>query len=61
MNGGQIYYRCDTEKNTECRKRSCYKCGGPCRVTKKTDCAVRDADGKMIEEFRVRKRKDGTD
>lgn len=61
MSDGQIYYRCDPERNKECRKRLCYRCGGPCRATSKTDCAVRDADGKMIEEFRVRDSKDGTD
>ena len=61
MSGEKIFYSCDPEKNTECRKRECYTRGGRCRATSKADCAIRDADGNPIEEFRVRDRKDGTD
>lgn len=56
-----VFYRCDPEKNTECRKSGCYTRGGECKATSKMACAIRDADGNPIEEFRVRDRKDGTD
>ena len=61
MSGEKIFYRCDPEKNTECRKRGCFRRGGKCRATSRTECAVRDADGKPVEEFRVRDRRNGTD
>jgi hypothetical protein len=61
MSEGKIFYRCIPEKNKECRKRACYRRGGPCRATSRTDCAVRDADGNPIEEFRVRDKENGTD
>ena len=61
MSEGKIFYRCDPEKNRECRKRGCYTRGGQCRATSKTECAVRDANGNPIEEFRVRGNADGTD
>ena len=59
----KIFYRCDPEKNTECRKRRCFRRtrNGTCRATSKVECAVRDADGHPIEEFRVRGKEHGTD
>ena len=37
-----ILFKCDADKNTECRKRGCYKRGGKCRMTKNPDLAVKN-------------------
>ena len=60
MSERPILYRCDPEKNTECRKVSCCRSGGPCEATKKADCAAMDGNGQPIE-YKVRGKTDGTD
>lgn len=37
-----ILFKCDADKNTECRKRGCYQRGGECRLTKYPEKAVKD-------------------
>ena len=32
-----MLYRCDPEKNTECKKTSCFLNGGPCKFTTKEE------------------------
>ena len=32
-----MLYRCDPEKNTECRKTACFLNGGPCMHTTKKE------------------------
>lgn len=61
MKDEKIFYSCDPEKNTECKKRTCFRRKGPCKATSRVECAARDADGKPIEEFRVRGNADGID
>ena len=43
-----VLYRCDPEKNKECRKRMCQK---KCTRTKKPEYAVKDQDGEPIIEY----------
>ena len=63
----KIWYRCDPEKHRECRKRNCFKQGGPCKRTCREECAETDAEGKPIIEpgWRIepeqRGQADGTD
>ena len=58
-------YRCDPDKNTECRKTSCYrryKGWTRCKATSNPEYAVRDDNGAPIVEFVVtRGEDDGTD
>ena len=58
-------YRCDPEKNQECRRRMCYLRGGKCEGTRKAECARLDSDGKPIIlpglRERWRGKADGTD
>jgi len=37
-----ILYKCDANKNKECKKRGCYQKGGPCSKTKNPGFAVKD-------------------
>ena len=37
-----VLFKCDTEKNTKCKKSCCYKRGGRCRLTKSEEFAVKD-------------------
>ena len=47
-----ILYKCDPDKNTECKKRGCYQKGGKCSRTKNPDMAVRDKKtGKPVIEY----------
>ena len=50
MKDAKTWYRCDPEKNRECRKKSCVEHGGPCRRTSRSEFAEKDADGKPIVE-----------
>lgn len=46
--GAEIYFYCDPEKNTECRKQRCHaagKTGWNCEITRKQECAKTDRDG----------------
>ena len=36
---GAVMYRCDPEKNPECKKTACYISGGPCMLTSKKEAA----------------------
>ena len=49
----KILYRCDPEKNTECRKRGCAKekKAFRCKCTSNPDYAVKDNNGKPIIAF----------
>ena len=58
----EVLYRCDPEKNTECRKLMCFRNGkeyGPCRMTSKPGCAVLDSNGAPIVERIKRGDSDG--
>lgn len=46
---GRKWYWCDPSKNTACRKRGCCDFGGPCELTSRAECAVRDHTGKPVE------------
>ena len=49
-----IFYKCDPEKNKECRKKRCYLIKaykGSCRSTSNPDYAVLDENGKPIVSF----------
>ena len=47
-----ILYKCDADKNTECRKTSCHKKGGPCNKTRNPEFAFKDEKtGKPIIEY----------
>ena len=35
-------YPCDPEKNAECKKRSCYINGGPCKKTTRKECRIEE-------------------
>ena len=41
-------YICDPRKNTECKKRYCYKYNGQCRKTSHAEFAVRDENGDPV-------------
>ena len=53
----RTYYKCDPEKNTECKKRSCAlvkrrgKNPGECSATDNPDFAMLNEDGKPIVAF----------
>jgi len=62
------YYRCDPEKNKECKKRGCALVkkrgvkGGDCRATHKPECAELNEAGKPVVAFTVMRGEDnGTD
>ena len=62
------FYRCDPEKNTECKKRGCAlvkkrgKISGECAATSNPDFAELNEDGKPIVAFVVMRGEDnGTD
>lgn len=64
----KTYYRCDPEKNTECKKRGCAlvkgkgRKPGPCSATDDPACAVLDEEGRPVVAFVVmRGESDGTD
>lgn len=38
MDLGNELYLCDPDKNTECKKQSCFINGGPCKYTTKERC-----------------------
>lgn len=44
----ELFYYCDPEKNTKCRKRNCFKGDNPwrnCKFTRHIECAQTDRDG----------------
>ena len=47
-----ILYKCDPDKNTNCKKRICFArkpcMNNPCRGTRNVDYAVKDKTGKPI-------------
>ncbi|MBP3573247.1 MAG: hypothetical protein J6J71_01415 [Prevotella sp.] len=43
-------YKCDPEKNTECKKTICFTNGGECSATTNPEAAITDENGKPIEE-----------
>ncbi len=43
-------YKCDPEKNPECKKTSCFIHGGCCDNTTNPEAAITDENGKPIEE-----------
>ena len=47
----QTYYWCDPEKNTECRKASCFFNGGDCRITSRRSCAVLDGGMPVVAKI----------
>ena len=61
----KTFYRCDPDRNTECRKRMCYRSGkkwATCKATRNPEYAVRDDNGAPIVEFVVTRGEDnGTD
>jgi hypothetical protein len=64
MREEKTWYRCDPEKNKECRKRTCGLYGGPCIRTSKEEYAKLDTDGKPIIEPGLRElrgKEHGTD
>ena len=61
MREEKTWYRCDPEKNKECRQRSCGLYGGPCIRTSRMEYAKLDADGKPIIEPGLRGKEHGTD
>jgi len=53
MNDRQIWYLCDPEKNTACRKTSCRRThlenkACRCMLTSKRDAAIRTGSGKAV-------------
>ena len=42
-------YICDPEKNTECKKTSCWKKGGLCNCTTKPECAALHENGQPMK------------
>ena len=61
MREEKTWYRCDPEKNKECRQIRCGIYGGPCIRTSKAEYAETDANGKPIIEPGLRGTKHGTD
>ena len=64
----ETFYRCDPEKNTECKKNGCAlvkkrgKTAGECAATSNPDCAVLNEAGKPVVAFVVMRGDDnGTD
>ena len=64
----RTYYKCDPEKNTECRKTGCAlikkrgKVPGDCAATSNPDFAVLNEEGKPIVAFVLMRGEDnGTD
>ena len=63
------YYKCDPEKNTECKKNGCNKGRGKskkafgwCKATSNPEYAVLNEEGRPIKAFVVmRGEDDGTD
>ena len=53
MNEEKTLYRCDPDRNTECRKTMCFRhggfCGMVCRATTKPEYAARDEAGNLME------------
>ena len=53
----KTFYRCDPEKNTECRKRGCAlvkkrgRTAGECEATENPEFAQLNEDGKPIVAF----------
>ena len=43
------WFVCDPALNRECGKKSCFLYGGPCDLTSKAECAVKDPDGEPVE------------
>lgn len=44
----ELFYYCDPDKNTKCRKRNCFKGDNPwrnCKFTRHIECAQTDRDG----------------
>ena len=44
----ELFYYCDPEKNTKCRKRNCFKGDNPwqnCKFTRHIECAQTDQNG----------------
>lgn len=65
MSDEKTWYKCDPDRNTECRKMMCFRRGGfggtVCRRTSKPECAERDAEGNPIIAERWRGKTNGTD
>ena len=66
--GQTTYYKCDPEKNTECRKTGCAlvqkrgRKSGECRATSKPECAVLNEEGRPVVAYvLVRGDENGTD
>ena len=64
----RTYYKCDPEKNTECKKRGCAlvkkrgRIAGECEATSNPDFAKLNEDGKPIVAFVLMRGEDnGTD
>ena len=64
----ETFYRCDPEKNTECRKTGCAlirkrgKKPGECSATKKAECAALSEDGRPVVAYVLMRGDDnGTD
>ena len=60
------WFVCDPALNRECSKRSCFLYGGPCELTSKAECAVKDPSGQPIEvdprerlKEKIKNRKEG--
>ena len=43
------WFVCDPALNSECQKKSCFLYGGPCELTSKAECAVKDGNGEPAE------------
>jgi len=48
-------YRCDPEKNKECRKTGCYINGGPCKRTSKKECRSGQPKQKSYTDWELRR------
>ena len=62
------FYRCDPEKNKECKKSGCAlvrqrgRKAGECAVTSNPECAVLNEEGRPVVAFvMMRGESDGTD
>ena len=53
MSEKKTLYRCDPDRNKECRKTMCFRhggfCGMVCRATTKPEFAARDEAGNLME------------
>lgn len=47
----KIIYRCDPNKNTKCKKTSCFIFAGECQCTSDKKFAALDGYGKPIVDF----------